>query len=124
VWGGILLGIGGCHNLDLNLEADPIQGLLASLVFGFSLEAVDAPSASVTGDPWMRFRSIFRAESHLIFKTKSGITKRNIDWGWLKPGRHSIKFGCGRLHGTFRVHVHGKASDGAVQNSPVRKVTC
>jgi hypothetical protein len=41
MWGGILLGINGCHNLDPKLDANPIQRLLPSFVFGFSLEAVD-----------------------------------------------------------------------------------
>jgi hypothetical protein len=111
----------GCANWgDIT---NPDRSVIFQPIGTFTVAAY-APAALVTGDPWMHFRSIFRAESHLIFKTKGGTIRRNLDWGWLKPGRHTIKFGCGRLHGTFRVHVHGRAYDGAAQDSPITTVAC
>lgn len=86
--------------------------------------AAFAPVASAGGDPWYRWRSVFKAETHMIVRRKSGKLMRYKDLGWLAAGSQRANFTCGTLTGTMYVHVYGVAKDGAAKSSPVRKVTC
>jgi hypothetical protein len=86
--------------------------------------AAYSPVETVTGDPYLHFRSAFRAETHLIVRRFHGALVRDRDLGWLAAGRHTAEFSCRGRSGSFYVHVNGTARDGARQLSPVRRIRC
>jgi hypothetical protein len=109
--------------LVLSTDTDYENNAIEEIGTPFTVAAY-APDASVTGDPVLHFRPVFRANSKIIFKHHGRIV-REIELDWLRPGPHRTEFGCGKLKkGTYSVHVRGVAHDGATQNSPTRKVRC
>ena len=109
--------------MPTRLEIGLRQDCCSYVNLGTFTVAAYSPIASITGDPWYHWRSLFRSDTVMIVKRFDGTVVKRIPLGGLAAGKHTAHFAC--HNGKTRyVHVHGIARDGATQNSPARKVVC
>jgi hypothetical protein len=111
---GLDVYVGSCTTMDNLTYIGAMDGVVAY-----------APVSSAGGDPWYRFRSIFRGHTYLmVTRVSNGKLVVYRDLGWLAAGAHLTSFACNRLRGKLHVSVRGVARDGASKRSPVRTATC